>query len=134
MTDVFPTILAAAVGEAPEPAWKVDGRDLWPVWLGKSQPPDRTVFWEWRVEGSNQLAAMSGRFKLVVTNGGKPELFDVETDPAERRNVIARHPDLAKRLQAELKAWLATAIADDRTRESKVQVGALGRPVVSMEK
>ena len=70
--------------------------------------PGGTQFWEWRVEGSNQLAAMQGRFKLVITNGGRPELFDVEADPAERRNVIAEHPDLAKRLNTELKAWLAT--------------------------
>jgi hypothetical protein len=51
---------------------------------------------------------MRGDLKLVVTHGGRPELFDVEADPAERRNVVAEHPDLAKQLQAELNAWLAT--------------------------
>ncbi len=43
-----------------------------------------------------------------------------------------QHPDLAKRLQAELKAWLATAI-DDPSR-SKAEVGAPGRPVLSPER
>ena len=42
---------------------------------------------------------MRGELKLVITNGGRPELFDVEADPAERRNVIAEHPDLAKQLR-----------------------------------
>ena len=51
---------------------------------------------------------MRGKLKLVITNGGRPELFDVEADPAERRNAIAEHPDLAKQLAAEVKAWLAT--------------------------
>ena len=54
--------------------------------------PERTVFWEWRSEGGNQLAAMRGDEKLVITNGGKPELFDVKADPAERRNLSAPPP------------------------------------------
>jgi arylsulfatase A-like enzyme len=111
MTDLFPTVLAAA-GAKPDQAWKVDGVDLLPVWEGRSPAPERTLFWEWRSEGSNQLAAMRGALKLVVTNGGRPELFDVEADPGERRNAVAEHPELSERLQAELKAWLAT----ERTR------------------
>jgi arylsulfatase A-like enzyme len=109
MIDLFPTVLAAA-GSRPDPSWKVDGANVLPVWLGQSAAPERTLFWEWRSEGSNQLAAMRGNWKMVITNGGKPELFDVEADPAERRNAVAEHPELAKRLQSELDAWLATEI------------------------
>ena len=115
MTDLMPTILAA-LGESPDPAWHVDGQNLWPVWTGKSPAPERTLFWEWRSEGSNQLAAMRGRYKLVITQGGKPELFDVEADPAERRNATAEHPELAKRLQNELNSWLATETHEPETR------------------
>jgi len=117
MTDLFPSVLTAAGGR-PDPSWKVDGRDILYYWTSHPHEPcapaapGGTQFWEWRGEGSNQLAAMQGRFKLVITNGGRPELFDVEADPAERRNVVAEHPDLAKRLGAELKAWLATERAD----------------------
>ena len=66
------------------------------------------MFWEWRSEGANQLAAMRGNLKLVVTNGGRPELFDVEADPAERRSMMAEQPEVAKSLQKDLSAWLAT--------------------------
>ncbi len=111
MTDLFPTLLAAA-GAAPDPAWKVDGLDVLPAWLGKAAVPERTLFWEWRSEGGHQLAALRGRFKLVVTHDGPPELYDVEADPAERRNVIADHPELARRLRADLKTWLATEVRD----------------------
>jgi len=111
MTDLLPTLLAAA-GAQPEAAWQVDGLDLWPRWSGKANaqasPVDRTLFWEWRVEGSHQVAAMRGDLKLVITSSGRPELFNVVTDPAERRNAIAEHPELARRLQNELKAWLMT--------------------------
>jgi arylsulfatase A-like enzyme len=107
MIDLLPTLLAA-VGASPDPAWKVDGADVLPAWTGRSPAPERTLFWEWRSEGADQLAAMRGRFKMVITQGGRPELFDVEADPAERRNVAAEHPELAKRLHDELKSWLAT--------------------------
>ncbi len=97
---------------AVDPAWKVDGANVLATWRGTAPSPDRTVFWEWRSEGSNMLAALHGRFKLTITNGGRAELFDVTSDPSERRNVIAEHPEPARRLQNELNAWLATERQD----------------------
>jgi len=113
MTDLLPTFLAAANAPA-ESAAKVDGRNLLPVWTAKAAGASgerneaRTLFWEWRAEGANQLAAMQGDLKLVMTNGGPPELFNVETDPGERRSVAAEHPMLVRSLRAQLTAWLAT--------------------------
>jgi arylsulfatase A-like enzyme len=106
-TDLMPTFLAAA-GYEPEPAWKVDGQNMLPVWTGKAKATERTLFWEWRSEGSNQVAAMRGNFKLVITNDGQPELFDVEADPAERRNIFAEHVEAADELEHALRAWLAS--------------------------
>src|SRR5690606_30949472 len=110
LTDLLPTF-AAAAGAAVDPSWRVDGKNLLPVWLGREPAPERTVFWEWRAEGADQVAAMRGDFKLVVTRGGRPELFNVVSDPAERRNLSALHPELAASLKKELEAWLATAIS-----------------------
>jgi arylsulfatase A-like enzyme len=109
LTDLFPTFLAAA-GGSPDPSWHVDGVNLLPVWEGKAQSPERTLFWEWQTEGYDQLAALRGNFKLVITRGGKPELYNVFTDPAERRDLAAIQTALAGRLQGELKAWLATEV------------------------
>ena len=69
------------------------------------------MFWEWQSEGYDQLAAIRGDFKLVVTRGGKPELYNVVADPAERRDVSASHADLTRQLNDELKAWLETEVA-----------------------
>ena len=107
MTDVFPTLLAAA-GEKPDAAWKIDGTNLLAVWKAEAKRPERTLFWEWRSEGYDQLAAMRGDMKLVVTGTSPPEFFDLGKDPAERRNVIAQHKALATRMRKELSAWLAT--------------------------
>ncbi|HWE39464.1 MAG TPA: sulfatase-like hydrolase/transferase [Isosphaeraceae bacterium] len=105
--DLFPTFLAAA-GVRPESAWHLDGNDLLPAWTRGAPSPDRTLFFEWRSEGSDLVAALRGDFKLVVQRGGKPELYDVVADPAERRDVSALHPDLVRGLHSDLKAWLAT--------------------------
>jgi arylsulfatase A len=107
LADLLPTFVAAAGGEV-KPAWHVDGTNLLTAWTGKARVPERTLFWEWRSEGANQLAALAGQFKLVITRGGKPELFDVENDPSERRDVSAQHPELTRQLRAGLNAWLAT--------------------------
>ena len=87
------------------------GRHQPPAGLDRpAPPPDRTLFWEWRSEGSSQLAALRGRMKLVVTGGGKPELYDVVNDPAERRDLSAQYPDLTGQLQTALDAWLKTEV------------------------
>ncbi len=109
MTDVFPTLLAAS-GGTPDPSLHLDGVNQLPYWTGQTKAPERTLFWEWRSEGSNQIAAMRGNYKLVITNGGRPEFFDVEADPAERRNAMAEHAELARDLQKALKAWLETEV------------------------
>jgi arylsulfatase A-like enzyme len=109
-TDLFPTFLTAS-GASIDPAWHIDGVNLLPVWTGQAQAPERTLFWEWRNEGSNQLAALRGDLKLVVTNGGRPELFNVVADPGERRNIVADYPELAKELRGALDAWLATEVS-----------------------
>jgi arylsulfatase A-like enzyme len=108
MSDLLPTALAAA-GKTPDEAWKVTGANMLEVWKGKAKPPERTLFWEFRVEGYHQLAAMRGDKKLVITGErNPPELFDVVRDPAERINLLPEQKPLADQLRKELDAWLAT--------------------------
>jgi arylsulfatase A len=115
MTDVMPTILAATGAEAAGAA-KLDGQNLLDVWRGAGKSPDRTLFWEWRVEGYNQVAAMRGNLKLVVTGNTAPELYDVVNDPGEMRSLHAEHPKVMKQLQAQLKEWLATETEASKDR------------------
>jgi arylsulfatase A-like enzyme len=132
--DLFPTLLAAAGGTL-DPAWKIDGRNQLDVWRSKETAPERTLFWEWRSEGTLQLAAMRGDLKLVISdqemltrirqsdprqNGStvrRPELFNVETDPAERRTLYYENEALGRQLEMELLQWLdsETEASRDRT-------------------
>ncbi len=112
LTDMLPTFVAAAGGKV-DPAWKLDGLDMLPVWRGQAPPPDRTLFWEWRSEGSNQIAALHDPFKLVITSGGKPELFDLARDPTERRDVSAQYPKRVQELRSGLMKWLESETPRD---------------------
>jgi arylsulfatase A-like enzyme len=126
MIDVFPTLLgaaaaAAAAGAEPEPQWKLDGANVLDAWQGKSPAPDRTLFWEWREGGDTQLAAMNGDLKLIVNGGNTPELYNVATDPAERRMIDEQFPQKTKAMTAALNDWLATETDAARQRRKPVK-------------
>ncbi len=116
MCDLFPTVLAGA-GAPVDKKLKVDGTNVLDVFLGKSKSPDRILFWEWN-EGDTQLAAMDGNLKLVITGNNKPELFNVESDPAERITLHAVHPNVTKKLDQALKDWHATMSDAARQRRA----------------
>ena len=61
---------------------------------------------------------MRGNLKLVISGGNKPELFDVEADPAERINLHAEFPDQLKQMKQDLDQWLSTESA--AAKEKKV--------------
>lgn len=108
MTDLFPTLLAAAGGKL-DPAWKIDGHNMLPVWKGDAKAPERTLFWEWRAEKAHMLAAMRGPIKFIIeTKDGKAALYNVVDDPSETRNLIEQQPALARQLEQELQNWLKT--------------------------
>jgi arylsulfatase A-like enzyme len=115
LIDLLPTFVAAAGGRV-ESTGGIDGLNVLPFWTGKSAAPERTLFWEWRGEGFQQIAAMRGPYKVVVTGGGKPELFDVVKDPAERRNLSAQFPELVRELRGQLDAWLKTEVRREPAR------------------
>ena len=118
MIDLMPTFCAATGTEAPSDL-KLDGTNVLDVLTGKSPAPQRTLFFEWREGGNTQLAAMRGNMKLVINGGNRPELYNVETDPAERINQAADHAELTKQLDAELEAWMATETDAAKERRAK---------------
>jgi hypothetical protein len=47
-----------------------------------------------------------GDWKLFANaDGSAVELYQIPADPAERRNVAPRNPDVVARLLPELRAW-----------------------------
>jgi arylsulfatase A-like enzyme len=51
------------------------------------------------IEGDHKLVVREKKGETSI------ELFDLKTDPAEKTNLIDQQPDLARKLQAELRQW-----------------------------
>lgn len=116
--DLAPTILDAC-GVARPGGVAFDGRSLLPLLTNQAPAwPDRTLFFQWHrgdvPERFRAFAARSQRYKLVRPEQPKEsrrppeetfELYDMEADPYEFRNVAGQHPDVVARLRAEYEAW-----------------------------
>lgn len=111
LIDVAPTILSLAGVEIP-PA--MEGQSLLPV--VHSEESCRDVFFC----AGYQLDFMTGirrqRWKLIrvpnvmdraIMTGTEYELYDLQADPAESRNLYEARPDVAAPLQQSLAAWTA---------------------------
>ncbi|HEX8439864.1 MAG TPA: arylsulfatase, partial [Archangium sp.] len=61
--------------------------------------------WEASVQAAKHRGLYLGRWKLLelpTPRGVRVELYDVTTDPAERRDVAAEHPEVVARLREQL--------------------------------
>ena len=58
------------------------------------------------LQNNNQapLALRSGRWKLVTRLNGSPELYDLATDPSEKKDLAAEQPERTAQLAARLQA------------------------------
>lgn len=103
MTMDLTASILAATGSAAPATYRPDGLNLLPSLSGKSPIVEREVYWRIR-RPALQRAVRSGRWKLVE-DGGDFYLFDVSTDPGERHDLTAEHPELVRKLDAALDAW-----------------------------
>ncbi len=117
--DLLPTFCEAAQVDLSEDL-PLDGVSLLPHMKGKPAPSDEergTVFWQLDLYRNLQRhypkpkpyateVAMRGKWKLLALKGQPVELFDIEADPNERRNLLDDHPERAASMTAELRDWL----------------------------
>lgn len=94
--DVFPT-LGELVGFQ---ANKTDGLSFLPELLGKDQDTHDILYWEFHERGGKQ-ALLKDEWKAIRLNVGEDpkgplELYNLETDPFEQRNVALQHPELLR--------------------------------------
>jgi len=108
--DVLPT-LAAICNASPPAGRKLDGMNLIPfINGGKKDWPERSLFFYWTrhsPELYNNIALQKGKYKLVGNTdynatSDKFELFDIEKDPYEQKNVVKEFPVIAEELKDEL--------------------------------
>ena len=103
--DLTATILAATGTPLPE-SYRPDGINLLPHLSRDAQAVPRRLFWRRLPLPTGQLAVRDGKWKLLV-DGANAFLFDLEADPAERRDLSADNPALLARLRDLYEAWTA---------------------------
>ena len=103
--DVFSTVLAAAGIEPPDEL-QLDSRDMLPALAGRlDRPLHEALYWNWIDKDSDTgWAIRKGRWKLLADKGGI-ELYDLEADIGETRNLASNQPMIVQTLLSEYKHW-----------------------------
>lgn len=110
--DLLPTFLAAANIPLPK-GYKPDGENVLAAFKGEKFERTKPIFWEWRGGIKDDftwpsLGIRDGKWKLLVNKEmNKVELYNLEKDWAEKRNLMKRYPEIAKELMVKLDAWKA---------------------------
>ena len=139
--DLMPTLLEAA-GVAAPAAPSFDGVSLMPRLEGLGEAPEgRTLFIQSHRGNEPQpfrhFAAIEQRYKLVQpvafpTRGLPPgekfedyplELYDLEADPGETRNLSAEHPQVVARLRSAYADWLRDVSSTRGYAPPRIAVG-----------
>jgi len=111
--DIFPTVLSLAAIDLPNtPSDNIDGHDLRPIWEGRADSVRDSVFLAYR---KIQRAVLDSRWKLIrYPQIDHTQLFDLQTDPLELKNLAADPAYIGQRarLSVLLKEWQAR-VKDD---------------------
>ncbi|SRR6266508_1927296 len=98
--DLFPTL--AELAGAPVQAG-LDGLSMARALRGQSQPTHEYLYWEFHERGFQQAVRMGPWKALRLQKDAALELYNLDADPAEQRNVAGAHPDVVGRVEAYLR-------------------------------
>jgi arylsulfatase A-like enzyme len=110
LMDVAPTLLEAAGVPIPR---EMDGRSFLKQMTGAAEPAgyDRVISLESTWQAKYSLR--TNRYKFILSRepdllGNPPrELYDLESDPLEERNLAEEDAPLAASMESELEGWIA---------------------------
>ena len=119
---------ASSSSNDPKPAkagtLNIDGKDISPLLLAKKDASGHDVFHYYR--GYDLEAVRSGPWKLHLA---KTELYNLDTDIGEAKNVAAEHADVVVRLQALAEAMKADLGDKTATAPGVRPLGRVANPL-----
>jgi arylsulfatase A len=115
--DFYPTFVEAAEAKTTQ---SLDGVSILPLFADPTvELPSRPFCWHYPLEKPHFLGGVSAgairdqNWKLIeLFDTGELELYDLDQDPSETRNLAAEHPERAQQLLAKLKSWRAEVKAN----------------------
>ncbi len=133
--DFLPTFVALAGGTVPANR-KIDGRDISPLWLGKTNQSPHTAHFYFSADRLE--AVRSGPWKLAIVEQKElhpaapkstlPALYNLDHDIGEITNVAPQHPDVVKQLQG-LIATMAADLGATNSGPGARPPGSVSHPV-----
>jgi len=107
LVDIMPTILEVTGAEYPELfnneiIHPIDGISLVPLTTGVEPDRGKPMFWQW----SQGKAIRKGKWKLVSDNKGPWELYDMDVDQTETKDLIGEYPDIAEDMIKDWEKWM----------------------------
>jgi arylsulfatase A-like enzyme len=128
--DVLPTI--AGICNVSVPGDRIiDGKDLMPLITSDKNVAERSLFFYWTrhsPELYNNISLQRGKYKLVGNTDynapvSKFELFDLEKDPFEQKNIVQESPIIAASLKTDLDKQF-TELVSSRNMTEKMYIPA----------
>ena len=122
--DLLPTLAKLAGAEIPTDR-TIDGKDIWPTIVDNQPSPHEAIFY---YRDNHLNAVRSGQWKLHLVKGQPKELYDLETDIGEKKNVIDNFPEVVADLKARVDTFSADIQSDNRPAASVEDPQPLSMP------
>lgn len=121
--DLLPTFAKLSGGEAPQDRI-LDGRDVSDILLGRpdAKSPHDAFYYYWQ---RDLRAVRSGRWKLIRESG---ELYDLEEDIGETKDIATDNPEVVARLRELLEVAAADLGVDKQACPNCRPVGSVEEP------
>ena len=127
-SDIYPTLVELLHIEVPNQIQPLDGLSILPLIQGHMQQRARPLgFMHYGGDtmADGAMAWIDNGYKLFKQMPDKLALFDMVADPWEKSDIAAAHPEIVKRMDAELTAWHKSV---ERSGRGDDYPGGLAKP------
>lgn len=106
----FAATMAALSGAKVDKAKPLDGVNIIPYLTGKNPNPPHEVLYLRKFD-DKRFSVRKGKYKLAIPfRNGKPQLYDLDEDVGETRDLASAKPKILSELDVLLKEWSAQLI------------------------
>ncbi len=125
LVDIFPSALdCCGVKTAPEDA-DLPGASIWPFAQGRENS-DRIAFSEYYAQGvyTAMFLLRKGKYKYVYYVGERPQLYDLEADPEELRDLaqLPEYADVVQAMDAELRKVANPETLEQESKQAQARL------------